>query len=53
MSLSVNILALLDQLGLLDEVMSIAKPMSALDLYSPDMTKIGAVGVKDQDYKSM
>ncbi len=51
MSLSVNILTLLDQLGLLDEVMKLSKPMSALDLYSPDMKKIGAIGVKD--YKSM
>ncbi|KAF9985652.1 hypothetical protein BGZ75_002698 [Mortierella antarctica] len=51
MSLSVNILTLFDQLGLLDEVMKLSKPMTALDLYSSDMTKIGAVGVKD--YKSI
>ncbi|KAF9961807.1 hypothetical protein BGZ72_001723 [Mortierella alpina] len=51
MSLSVNILTLLDQLGFLDEVMNLSKPMTALDLYSPDMNKIGSIGVKD--YKSM
>ncbi|KAF9570595.1 hypothetical protein EC968_001670 [Mortierella alpina] len=50
LSLNANILALFEQLGLLDEVLAISKPCTSLDLFDGAMQSIGSIsseGYKD------
>ncbi|KAF9948642.1 hypothetical protein BGZ70_002138 [Mortierella alpina] len=43
LSLNANILALFEQLGLLDEVLAISKPCTSLDLFDGSMQSIGSI----------
>lgn len=51
MSLNGNILALFDQLGLLEDVMKISKINHSTTLYNEKLEKLAEVGVSD--YKDL